>query len=295
MTKHREKSQEKAARRRVNLLNAGPEGHIPYADQINRIGPFLWTQALRNPDDDILTGAVRVLHAVWLMLLSCDERAYKVMARMEELCIEYERERRLEKLFAVKNPRDWAEYHHTCKQESWGPGELHPRAGLDRNEAMRKLLLLTEWLRKALTAGKWKGLLPDDSLRRGKEPGPILKAAEWFACLAPMFHPAIGQTDSSNRMDRAAGIADRWRNRWKNADPETPPSPSRLLVDGLVALGMVREDVEDWIKPIRSKSMDARLESLRSMAKELSKRSKVKAPSDSRTQGKQGKVGHDTD
>jgi hypothetical protein len=252
MTKRRETARERAAKRQAGLVNSGPDGHSCYADQLKKIGPFLWKRAQHNPNDDILIGSARVLHAVWLMLRSCDARAYETMSRLEEVCIEYRHGRRLDSLAAIARPNELDEYKRLAAEESWCHGELPPRAALDRNQVMKGLLTYTEGLCDALKR-KYASLLREDSGKLRAERGPIFAAAGAFAGFAPALLPTIGETNSSNLLERSAKIAERWRRRWEDADPEKPPQPSRLLVDALVGLGMARKDVEDWIKPLRPK------------------------------------------
>ena len=98
------------------------------AKVIEEAGTLLWMRALQNPDDTLLVGAVRVMHALWVMIRARDDRARSAMLELEKLCIDYRDARYLDTEEERARTTDPAEKDKLGWRDRWSMSELPPRA-----------------------------------------------------------------------------------------------------------------------------------------------------------------------
>jgi hypothetical protein len=205
------------------------------AKVIEEAGALLWLRAGQKPDDSLLVGAARVMRALWLMIRVRDVRACNAMLALEKLCIEY----RAARYADVEKETNPDEQRKLDRGGRWPSTELPSRARLDRHRNLGTLLELTE-------------LFQGMRVRTNPEPPEvervILAAKLFIEAVAKLLpHIAAAPRDAARKRTIAAAWlrrAHRGHRQVSELDPEL------MLVDGLVAFGVPRGRVHNWLKGV---------------------------------------------
>lgn len=206
---------------------------------IEEAGTLLWFRTRERPEDELLVGSARVLHALWVMIRARDERASKAMLGLEKLCIEYS-DRRAEDTEAEREKTTDPEVKRKLWWvDRWSGQGLPPRAGLDRHRNLSCLVEVADNLRRIQVAG-----VPDSSpeIRVGI-------AANFFVTAVMQLFPQLVKDTTDNGRVRRISLA--WTNRsLRTRRPFEDLDPELMVVDGLGVLGVPRGKVHNWLKGV---------------------------------------------
>lgn len=201
-------------------------------------GCLLWKRAQQRPDDALLVGAARVLHAVWVMLRARDDRAYRTMLALEKLCIKDREERQIDAGEAINLDSD--EQRPSIERDGWCEGELPPRANLDRHRNLAALLQLTDLF--------WEMEFRESPDKPGRH--SLTLSVRFFISAVKSLFPNVVRT-APRDLDREEKIGKAWQRTVGRAFGNgARPDPGLLVVDGLEVFGVPRARVHNWLKGV---------------------------------------------
>lgn len=218
---------------------------------VEEAGSLLWKRAQQRPDDVLLVGAARVLHAVWSMLRDRDDLASKSMLSLEKLCIKHREDRPIDAGEEINLDSD--EQRRLSGHDGWCQGELPPRAKLDRHRNLALLLELTDLF--------WTMEVRESPDKPGRH--SLLLSARFFVSAIRSLFPNVARAAPSD-LGREKKIAKAWERTVVRAYRKgARPDPELLVVDGIEAFGVPRARVHNWLKGVKGEKTPREREQVR--------------------------------